>query len=689
MRKLFQAAIASLIAITTVVGTSSVTNADDIGKPTQVERQVSRMVASLMQKDHLSTKPLDDGVSERAFDIYIKSLDPMKVYFLKSDIDEFNQYRTKLDDQMKAGVYSAAFLIYNRFLERVDERVAMVLEILDGEFDFTLDEEMVTDRDSLEFPQTDAEAREIWRKRIKYNMLVERGVQRDLKEKGKPTTEPKEKLRKRYTAYQNRMHQTDSEDVVEMYLTSLTNAFDPHTSYMSKGSFENFLIAMSLELEGIGATLSTTDDGYTVIKRVVPGGAADKQGEMAVEDKIVSVAQGDNEAVDVTGVKLDDVVKLIRGKAGTTVRLGVMPENSTEIKTISIVREKIKLEDSAARGDIFEEGTKADGSPYKIGVIDLPSFYANMSSGRRGSSERRSTTADVKRILDDFNRKGVDSVVLDLRRNGGGSLREAIDCTGLFIDRGPVVQVKDAYGQVHEHNDEQGGMSWDKPLVVLTSKFSASASEILAGAVQDYGRGIVVGDTTTHGKGTVQNLVNLSQLLFKIENPPNTFGALKITMQQFYRPNGDSTQQRGVLSDVTLPSITDHMDVGESDLDYPVEFDRIKSTRYSDMGLVKTDILSKLQDRSQMRISESEEFAKRIKNIEEYKKQKERKSVTLNEEKFIARRKELDAEKEDESQIEDQVTPSDEIKRDYYLDEVLRITQDYLNFLKEAKIAQK
>ncbi len=680
----------ALVVATLTFGLSSLI-AEDFGKPSPADRQVSVLVSTLMTQDHLSSRKLDDAISQRAFDTYIKSLDPMKVYFLQSDIDEFTKYRSKLDDQMRKGDYTAAFKIFKRFLERVDQRVATALELLDREFDFSIEEEMITEPDILTYPDSDEEANEIWRKRIKYSLLVEKGAAAEAKDDDKPKQDPIEKLRKRYTSYAKRMHQTDNEDVVEMYVTAITSSFDPHTNYMSKGTFENFLIAMSLELEGIGATLQATDDGYTVIKRIVPGGAADKQGEIEVEDKIVSVGQGpDGEPMDVTGMKLDDVVKQIRGKAGTTVRLGVMPENSNEIKTISIVREKIKLEDSAARGVVFEEGKKADGTPYKIGVIDLPSFYADMNSSNRRSRDVRSSTKDVEKILNDFKKQQVDSVVLDLRRNGGGSLREAIDCTGLFIDHGPVVQVKDAYGEILKHEDEKFGMAWDKPLVVLTSKFSASASEILAGAIQDYGRGLVIGDTTTHGKGTVQNLINLNQLVFRVENPPNMFGALKITMQQFYRPNGDSTQQRGVLADITLPSISDHMDVSESDLDYPVEFDRVPSANHEKLSLVPSAMLKTLQQRSQSRIAESEDFAKRIRNIEEYKKQKARKSVTLNEEKFLARRKELNADKEDEKTIDDQINHSNEdIERTYYLDEVLRITAEYMSLLNEDKIAKK
>ena len=687
---------------------------DELGKPTRNEVLVSKMVAKLMQDDHLSSRALDDTISERAFDMFIKNLDPLKAYFLSSDIDEFGKYKDQLDDQMKDGDYSAAFAVFNRFLERVDERTEVAFEMIEAEHDYTIDEEMVTDPDIIDFPATAAEARENWRKRIKYSLLVLKGDEEEKakeaeaekkaeaeaesegekkaeSDKPKKKTDPKETLRKRYTSFSRRMHQIDSEDVVERYITAITNSFDPHTSYLSKGSFENFLIVMGLELEGIGATLQMTDDGYTVIKNIVPGGAAATQGGLEVEDKIVAVGQGDDDLqradrtlfkkhgpdfVDATGMKLDDVVAMIRGKAGSAVRLSVVSENDSVPHTVLIVCEKIKLEDSAAHSTVFEEGVKQDGTPYQIGVIELPSFYADM-----GGAGGRRTTTDVRKILDDFNGKGVDAVVLDLRANGGGSLREAIDCTGLFIDLGPVVQVKNPYNEIEELNDEDRGMAWEKPLVVLTSKFSASASEILAGAVQDYKRGLVIGDTTTHGKGTVQSLVNLSQILYRVKNPPNVFGALKITTQQFYRPNGDSTQQRGVLSDIVLPSITDKMPVGEGDLEFAVEFDRVPRASFSAYDFSRPDITQALQNKSTSRLSDSEEFQKEIKKIAKYVELKALKTVSLNEEKFLARRRELNSDKEDEEVIEKQMVPDNEIERNFYLDEVLRITTDYMDLL--------
>ncbi len=647
---------------------------EKLGEVSKNDRQSARWVAELMLREHLSQKPIDDLISGRALEMFIKSLDPAKTYFLKSDIAEFQQWNTKLDDQVKEGDFSAAFEIFKRFLQRVDEGVNMALYWVDQPMDYSVDEILSTDSDKMEFAVDEAELRDRWRKRIKYNLLVLKGDE-SLKD------DPKEKLRRRYRNFSNRMKQLDNSDVVEMFVTAVTTSFDPHTTYMSKDTFKSFMIQMSLQLEGIGATLSSDDEGYTVIKSIVPKGPADKQGQLKVEDKIVAVGQSeDGEYVDCTGMKLDDVVKMIRGKPNTMVRLSVISGN--ESKEIRIVREKVNLDDQAAQGEVFERGTKADGTPLKVGVINLPSFYSDMDSG--DGSKGRSTTTDVDKILQDFRGQAVDAVVLDLRRNGGGSLREAINCTGLFIDYGPVVQVKDPQGQVQQHNDERRGLSWDKPLVVLTSKFSASASEILAGAVQDYGRGLVIGDTTTHGKGTVQSLLDLNQLVFRGQDAPQYFGALKITMQQFYRPSGDSTQKRGVLSDIILPSVTDKMDVSETDLDYPVEFDRVSAAPFKSMGMVTPEIVTDLAGRSRERIEKSPEFGKEIRKIAKYVEFKDAKSVALSEEKFRKQREEFDAEKEDEKQLESTASKTEGIEMTPYLEEVLQITQDYARLLNKG-----
>ena len=661
--------------------------AQEYGKPTPNSKRVARIVSQLMDQ-HLSNRKLNDDISERALDMYLKNLDPQKVYFLKSDIEEFkSQWKTELDDMLKSGNYEAAFAIFDRFKQRIAQRVELANRLIEEEHDYDTEEEMVTDRDLLDYAETEAEIEDRWRKRIKYNLLVFQNDDDD--EDSTSTKTPEERLKNRYRAFGKRMMQFDNDDVIEMYITSITTSFDPHTTYMSKSSFVNFQINMSLELEGIGATLQSTDDGLTVIRRLVPGGAADKGGKLKVEDKIVAVGQGtEGEMVDTIDMKLDNVVEKIRGKAGTTVRLAVMSPGSGDIKTIPIVRERIELKDSEAAGVVFDAGKKEDGSPYKIGVIDLPSFYTDMQARAKNKKDYKSTTRDVRKILQDFNNQNVDAVVLDLRRNGGGSLTEAVDCTGLFIDRGPVVQVKNPYGTIEQLNDRDGGMAWEGPLVVLTSKFSASASEILAGAVQDYGRGLVVGDSSTHGKGTVQTMLNLMEILMQTRDAGPDLGALKITVSQFYRPNGDSTQKRGVLSDVTLPSITDHMDVTESDLEYPVEFDRVDKARYDQMSKVNSDMVNGLFSRSRSRVEKSDDFQKRKKRIEKHIAQKEENSVSLNADDFNERRKELDAEKEDEKLIEDQVNHTNsDIERDYYMEEVLAITIDYIRLLTGTPLA--
>jgi carboxyl-terminal processing protease len=671
----------------------------DVGRVGEIgrnEKLVSQFVWKMMERNHLSKRSVDDAISARAFDKYINSLDPTKAYFRQSDIQEFSKWKTRLDDQLKASDYTAAFQIFQRFVQRVDQETKLAIELVDSHQDFSRDEEIVVDPDLGNFAKDDADAREFWRKRIKYNLLVLCGSGDE--QPGAAKADPKEILRKRFRSFAQRIHQMDSEDVVEQYISSITSSFDPHTSYLSHKSFDNFMIQMNLELDGIGATLQSSDEGYTVIKSLVTGGAAANQGGLKVEDKIAAVAQGTEggddadptlvrkygtDFVDATGMNVDGVVEMIRGQAGTVVRLSVLSADSSGLHTVSLVREKVKLEDQAAHGAVFDDGKKADGSPNRIGVIDLPMFYANMSGDEDGG---RSTTVDVRRILDDFNKKNVDALVLDLRNNGGGSLKEAVDCTGLFIDSGPVVQVKDSNGQIEVLDDTDRGVAWSKPMIVLTSKFSASASEILAGAIQDYQRGLVIGDTTTHGKGTVQNLMNISQMVYNNRNAPNDFGALKITTQQFYRPNGDSTQLRGVLADIVLPSVTDKMDVNESDLDYPVEFDRVPRARFGTYAMTDPGMIKLLGERSASRRSSSDDFQKQLVSISKYVENKNLKTISLNEEKFLARRRKLSAEKAEEKVMAEQMG-TNEITRDYYLDEVLRISSDYMNSLSKQGTA--
>ncbi|MFC1757632.1 carboxy terminal-processing peptidase [Planctomycetota bacterium] len=653
----------------------------DLNAPGETERYVAYVISALVERDHLLKQKIDDEISERAMSTFLRSLDPMKVYFYQKDVDRFMRQRHELDDAVKQGDLSFAFEVFDLFLDRVDERITMVDELLNQKFDFEKQEEMVTDRDAAIYPKSRDEAFDRWRKRIKYDLLV-------LKSDETTGEEAIDRLTRRYHGYVKRMHQLESDDLMEMFLNAVMTGLDPHTAYMSPNSLNEFNIQMRLNLEGIGAVL-TTEDGYTVVSKIMPGGAAEEDGRLKPEDRIVSVGQAhEGEMVDIVDMSLRDVVKLIRGKKGTIVRLGVKPAGENKLETYEITRAKVELRESEAQGEIVADpkfGVTPDGNPVKIGYIKLPSFYQDTAAARSGLPNFKSTTRDVRVILDNFREQEVEAVLLDLRMNGGGFLSEAIELTGLFIDTGTVVQVKDSDSRVHKFPDPVRGVSWDGPLVVMTNKLSASASEILAGAIQDYDRGIVVGDSSTHGKGTVQTLMNVGEQLIRHDKKQN-LGALKITMQQFYRPNGDSTQKRGVLSDLTLPSLTDHMDVAESHRDYPLKFDKVAAAGLEKYAGRSKELIDELAIKSEVRRSDSEDFKKLNDNIALYLAQKEKKFVTLNEEQFFKERDEFDARKEDEKTMKEQDGDDDSddksvLKHDFYIDEVLTITSDYVNAL--------
>ena len=643
----------------------------EIGEPSTKNRQIALMVRGIVSSQHLTRHELDDEISERSLATFIDRLDPMKLYFLQEDIDAFESKKTEIDDMLKSGELQFAHDVFLKYMSRMEESITVVHHLIDAKHDFTVEEYINTDWDNLEFAKTREELTERWRKRIKYNFLVLKGD----KTEGEAA---RERLHRRYSSQLKQMEQTKSDDLLEIFLTSVTTSYDPHTTYMSPTSSENFEIQMRLNLDGIGAQL-TLEDGYTKVTRIIPGGAADKQGELKTGDRIVSVGQDtEGEMQEVIDMKLNDVVSLIRGKPGSTVRLGIIPEKSQETKVLTIKRAKIELKDSEARGEIIEHNLPGTKKTLRIGVINLPSFYMDMDAARKGVKDYRSTTRDCRRIIDEFNEEGIDGMIMDLSTNGGGSLTEAIDLTGLFIDLGTVVQVKDPSGRVQQYDDRNKGTSYDGPLVVLCSKFSASASEIFAGAIVDHGRGIVVGDSTTHGKGTVQNFLELGAQFFSINNPPN-LGALKITTQQFYRPGGASTQQRGVYSDIILPSITDHLKVSESDLDYPVPFDKVDDEVQEHLGARDEEIIAKLKAASEQRIEKSEDFQKLLTQIDEYKKQQKEKRVSLVEEVFFAKRDENSAQEEAQDNLEKRANGEAEVFPDtFYNREVLTITGEYI-----------
>lgn len=653
-------------------------------KPTQPkagDRQITFAVTTLMERQHLTGHLLDDTISERSLKTLIKDLDPLKLFFYQSDIDEFNRSKTKLDDALRSGDTRFAYQIFSRFLQRVDERITIAQAELQKPQNFELDEEMVRDPDAATFAKTPEEATDRWRQRVKFDLLKETADK-------VPVDEAIKKLSKRYDSIRKSWQQTDDDELLERYLTAMTSSFDPHSSFMSPSTLDNFNIQMKLELDGIGASLRGVD-GYTVVQNVIPGGAADKNGGLKPEDKIVGVGEGSNgQMEDIVDMKLNDVVKKIRGKRGTVVRLEIEPKDGGGRKTIAITRDRIELKDSEARSQVIERGKKADGTPYRVGVIQLPSFYMDMDGSRLGLSDYKSTTRDVRRLLEEFKTRNVDAVVMDLRWNGGGSLIEAVNMTGLFIDTGPVVQVKGPDGRTQPYKDTEAGLVWEGPLVVIINKFSASASEIFAGAIQDYGRGVVIGDHSTHGKGTVQQLFDLGNALFRIAAQPN-MGALKMTIQQFYRPGGDSTQNRGVVSDVELPSLTTQLDVGESDLDYALEFSKVNPLPHDNFHMADSRIVDALRQRSQNRVGKSDYFAKANREIARYAEIKEKKTVTLNREKFLKERAEMDADKEQEKLFDDMTDPKRPVyEMNGYGEEALDITVDYLNMLGGNRIAE-
>lgn len=654
--------------------------------PRAEDRLITRTVSRLMQMRHLSKRKLDDEISRRTFDQFLKALDPFKLYFTAADFTEFARHETTIDDEINRADISFAYLVYKRLLQRVHERMPMVHELIDGPFDFEQTEEIAIEPDIIEYAATPEEMRDRWRKRIKYEYL-------SLKADKKTDKEIREKLHRRYRSLESYRNQEDVYELLELFLTSYTSSYDPHTTYMAPRAQDNFAIMMGLKLDGIGATLSP-EDGVVTIQGLVPGGAADKDGRLKKGDQIIAVGQeASAEDVDVVNMKLDDVVSLIRGPAGSKVRLTIQPKIGSETKKIEITRAKIKLEDSAARASIVEHDLSsiapnaADGKKLRVGYIKLPSFYLDMGAAREGDPNYRSTTRDVEAILRDFQTKNIDVVVLDLAKNGGGSLTEAIDCTGLFIDKGPVVQVKDSEGKIVPYSDDnKPGVAWAGPLVVKTDKMSASASEIFAGAIKDYNRGLVIGDPQTHGKGTVQSLEDVNQPTFSFGNQ-ESLGALKVTTQQFYLPNGRSTQREGVSADVILPSVLAYADISEADLDYALPIDHVPAQPHMDYHLVNPTLRIQLQERSTERIAKSNDFDKLLKKIELFKSQKDQKYQSLKESDFLARRAEFDLEKEEEERLKDTEVPKDKVfVDDFYNKEVLNVAADYVELLHQSKL---
>jgi carboxyl-terminal processing protease len=598
------------------------------------DAEITRLTSKILEKSQLAHHPLDDELAGKFLDRYLDTLDGQHTVFLQSDVDEFAGFKPTLAQATRRdGDSSPARVIFQRYLERLDQRAAYITELLCTEhFDFTDNERYNFDRKNAPHPADLSAAQQLWRQQVRADYLQEKLA-------GKKEEEIATTLTRRAARLTQTMRKLDKEAILEVYLNALAHVYDPHSDYMGHEQMESFGSVMKLSLVGIGASLQS-DDGYCKIREIVPGGPAARSGELKVGDRIVGVAQENGEFTDLVDMPLPQAVEMIRGQKGTTVRLTIIPvtaANDATRKTISLVRDEIKLEDQQAKARIVDlPGEK--GGTRRIGVIDLPGFYG----GERGGSAP-SATKDVARLLKKLKQEKVTGIVLDIRRNGGGSLDEAINLTGLFIPAGPVVQVRGPNGRIEVGTDDDGVTFYDGPLVVLTSRLSASASEILAGALQDYGRAVIVGDPSTFGKGTVQTIMPLDQImqhegLMPAEDP----GALKTTVSKFYRPSGKSTQIEGVKSDVVLPSLTDLPEISEKEMQNPLAWDTVPPAIFANDHRV-SPYLATLRAGSAERVAKDPDFIALEKDREEFGKKRETKSISLNESERRREKAELDA----------------------------------------------
>jgi carboxyl-terminal processing protease len=657
-------------------------------QPDSVHYEVQTRVAQFLKDYHYKKFDLDDSLSSHVWDSYLNTIDGGKLYFTQADIDGFEKYRYTLDEAMQEGNLEAAFAVFNLYRTKYKARSEYILSLLDKPFDYYSNKTILADREKATWAKSEAELDEEWNKIILNQAL-------SLKLTGKTDSAIAATLKSRYVALEKRTSAFKADNAFHLFMNAFTEYLDPHTAYMIPDAADQFNISMSQSIEGIGATLTNEGD-YVVIKSIVPGGPLFKNGEGNVDDYIVAVAQGDDgEFQDIIGWLTDDAIKLIRGKKGSVVRLKLVASSAplgTTPRTIRIVRDKINLEEAVAKGEIVD--LKHEGKNLKIGVIDIPMFYRDFEYANRGG-EFQSTTADVKRILDDFNQKKVDGVLIDLRNNGGGSLIEAIDLTGLFIKSGPVVQRKSSIGPNSVESDEDKSVSYEGPLVVLQNRFSASASEIFAGAIQDYQRGLIVGENS-FGKGTVQQLVNLDSYFARLSNRRGgavagvggaatmnrtRYGQLKFTSEKFYRITGNSNQLKGVAPDITLPSPFLPDEMGEKSYDRALPYDQIRPVPYQKVGVITNEVVQKINDKFSKRLKSDEGLKELLQDIEEYRKEREVKEYSLN---YDVRKKALDDAENKKKSIKklNKSTKLEDKDNDIYLLESEKILGDLITLRK-------
>ncbi len=647
-------------------------------RPTAAHVRSARAVVELMSRYHYRKAPLDDELGARVLDRYVDVFDPNHSVFLAGDIAEFDRHRTRVDDALHRGRLDLAFAVFDRYRLRMEDRARMAAELVAGDFDFAREEELELDRSDAPWPRSAAALDDYWRRRVKNDVL-------ELELAGHEREAIPETLRARYARMARRVRQIDADDVVQYFLNAYTQSIDPHSTYFSPRTSENFRIRMSLSLEGIGAALQTVGE-HTVVRRIIAGGPADRSGQLGVDDRIIGVRQADErEVTDIVSWRLEDVVNLIRGPKGSTVHLQILPAGapSEAPRTLSLVRDRIDLDDQSASRHVLE--TRAsDGSPVRVGVIDIPSFYLDVAGRSAGRDDYRSTSRDVRRLIGELRAEGIDALVVDLRDNQGGALDEALLVAGLFIETGPIVQIRRPSGRAQIKWDKDPSTAWTGPLGVLVNRGSASASEILAGAVQDYGRGIVIG-TRTYGKGTVQNLVDLPSY--------GGAGRLKLTVSQYFRVNGAGVQRRGIVPDVDFEAVTGESHGGEDDLENALPWARVKAAEKWRTARRNEDAIAAAREWSRERARTEEPFQVLKEESEHRRRLGEARTLSLNRKRREAEHTRLEAQRlrvlrtlgqaaegEEGGEAPAGAGRIPELRDAFFLSEAARVIADYLSY---------
>ncbi|NMM49271.1 carboxy terminal-processing peptidase [Marinigracilibium pacificum] len=642
-------------------------------EPSKDQSEEIQIMTALLLRHHYRKEQLNDSLSLEIYENYLNSLDPNRLYFTEADLEPYNLFRFSFDDFVMQGNLNMPFQMFNMFREKLVIRVDKNIETISNGFDFSKEEYYDSDRENAKWATSETELDESWRKLLKSQYLSLKLAE---------SNSPDSILISRYQRLKNIFVRYDGQDVFQYFANAFTSTFDPHTNYFSPRAKENFDIEMSRSLEGIGATLATIND-YTTVMSIVPGGPADKSDELYANDRIIAVGQGKSKPfVDVVGWRVEEVVKLIRGPKGTHVRLKVLPasEGANAIaKTIVIERDKVKLKDQSAKLEMIPY--KVNGKSYNYALIDIPAFYFDFKAYQNNEKDVSSTTNDVKKLILEAKSKNVDGIVIDLRRNGGGALQEAINLTGLFIDKGPVVQVKNSYGSIEVGMDTDEELVYDGPLAVLTSRESASASEIFAGAIQDYKRGAIIGEVT-YGKGTVQSVVDLARF---IKNPDGKLGELKLTQAKYYRISGNSTQNKGVIPDIEFPSVYDYSKFGESSLDNSLPWDEIKSADYNQVSMINDEFLKKYRSDFKSRLSTESNLKNYVDDVNEARNIRSSTTISLNEAERLKEIEEHDKKRAKSDNL-DQKLEADEVKTgkdeteidDVMVDEAFKFISAYI-----------